>query len=135
MHAAVPAPVLRTGWARLRKRISQRLADYERRLPDGWWLCVQVLRWLRSPAFRAAQQAVRKVASDPSFRETRGPHAFQHMKNESGLYHPLGENLVREVEARQWVRHYAKDAGVSVSWQEAGALAELAYHVLKARGR
>ena len=130
-----PGPVLRTGRARLAKRLSQRWHAVVRHVPDRWWLLVQVIRWLWSPAFAAAAASVRKVAVEPSFRDVRGPLAFQHMKNESGLYHPLGENLIREVEARQWARLYAKEAGRSMSWQEAGALCELAYHVLKTRGR
>ena len=134
-RVAVPHPVvLRTGIAKLRKRLQQQLSAWERRLPERWWLLVQVARWLWSPAYAAAQQSVRKVAIDPSFTGKRGPLAMQHMKNESGLYHPLGENLIREVEARQWARLYAKDAGELVSWQQAGALCELAYHALKVRG-
>lgn len=134
-RVAVPHPVvLRTGIARWRKRWSQRLSAWERQIPERWWVLIQVARWLWSPAYVAARQSVRKVAVDPSFVGKRGPIAMQHMRNESGLYHPLGENLIREVEARQWARLYAKDAGVAVSWQQAGALCELAYHALKTRG-
>lgn len=134
-RVAVPhVVVLRGGIARLRKRLAQRLSAWEQRIPERWWLLIHVARWLWSPAYAAARQSVRKVAIDPSFAGKRGTLAFQYMRNESGLYHPLGENLIREVEARQWARLYAKDAGVSVSWQMAGALCELAYHAVKSRG-
>ena len=104
-------------------------------LPDWAWLLARLALLLRSPEFDAARKAVRKVAVDPSFTNKRGPHAFTHMQQEAGVYHPLGENLVREVEARMWTRVYAQETNTVIPWQRAGALSELAYLALKERGR
>ena len=105
------------------------------RAPEWLWLLIRLWGVVRSPAFVAAQQAVRKVAADPSFRDKRGPLAYAHMQAEAAVYHPLGENVIREVEARMWTQVYAADAGTRVSWPVAGVLTELAYLALKERGR
>lgn len=115
------------------------LARRLRRLARRAWLTLPfrlraffiVCRILLRPEFAGAEVAVRKVATDPDMRNLRGPLAYQHIQNHSGLYHNFGENFIRAVEARQWTHHILRDRGMDVPEHRTGLLTELVYTTLK----
>lgn len=104
-------------------------------LRERLWLVGQLVKLIFSEKYDAARYAVRKVAVDPSYRDLRGPLAYDYIRNHSGLYHLQGENLIRGLEARVWTGMAGREAGIPISMQSAGLLAELAYHALKTRGK
>lgn len=103
-----------------------------RYVPERLWVWWVVTIKIFSPSYTASQYAVRKVARDTALR---GSAAVQHIVNQSGLYHVLGENIYRNTEASLWTRLVLKERKREERSHRREALVELAYLALKERGR
>lgn len=129
-----PPPVrVRSWWQRQWKGIVRHWHEIGRRIPERLYIAWVLFCILFGSSYHVARYAVRKVAVDPSM--PRGPLAYQHMQNRSALYHYQGENVVRSMEAAEWMGHWLSEKHRKVPMWRRHMACELAYLALKERGR
>jgi hypothetical protein len=105
------------------------------RVPERVWLWLYLTSLIFSDSYPSAQYAVRKAATDPSLAGVKYGDAWQRVLNRANLYPQLGENLLRNAEAVEWVGHHLETLQRREPLWRRHLLCELAYLALKERGR